>query len=209
MTKSKWMVAAAATTMLAGVALAQAPARPAMPETRDAVSARVAEMFARLDADRNGVVTEAERGAVRQKRMEKRIEKRAEKRAERGAGQPMRDPRAAFDRLDSNRDGMLSPEEFARGREIRIEKRVERRGGRYGGGHGMAGMMFGMADSNRDGQVTLAEAQAMALSHFDMADTNRDGRIAAEERAAMHEKMRTMHQGMGHGGHHQDAKPAG
>ena len=32
-----------------------------------------------------------------------------------------------------------------------------------------------MADSNSDGQITLAEAEAMALQHFDQMDANRDG----------------------------------
>ena len=37
----------------------------------------------------------------------------------------MRDPNAAFDRLDANRDGSISRDEFAKGREVRIERRVD------------------------------------------------------------------------------------
>jgi len=33
---------------------------------------------------------------------------------------PMADPKAAFDRLDANKDGMISRDEFARGRELRM-----------------------------------------------------------------------------------------
>ena len=45
----------------------------------------------------------------------------------------MRDPAAAFDRLDANRDGSISRDEFAKGREVRIEKRVITQGGAPGG----------------------------------------------------------------------------
>jgi hypothetical protein len=53
---------------------------------------------------------------------------------------------------------------------------------------GFGGRMFDMADGNRDGRVTLAEAQAAALAHFDRADTNRDGRITPDE----HRNIRMM-----------------
>jgi hypothetical protein len=46
--------------------------------------------------------------------------------------------------------------------------------------------MFEDADANRDGRVSLAEAQAMALAHFDKADLNHDGKITPEERAQGH-----------------------
>ena len=99
----------------------------------------------------------------------------------------MGDPNAAFDRLDTNKDGSISRDEFAKGREQRIEKRVEirkqragRRQGRQGsqthawrmhGGMGGTRMIV-MADTNKDGNITLAEAETLALQHFDQMDTN-------------------------------------
>jgi Ca2+-binding EF-hand superfamily protein len=50
--------------------------------------------------------------------------------------------------------------------------------------------MFTMADTNHDGRVTLAEAQAAALQHFDMVDTNHDGQISPDERMQMHQRMK-------------------
>ena len=47
---------------------------------------------------------------------------------------------------------------------------------------GFGGHLFEMADTNRDGRVSLAEAQAAALAHFDKADTNHDGKITPDER---------------------------
>jgi hypothetical protein len=52
-----------------------------------------------------------------------------------------------------------------------------------------------MADGNKDGQVTLQEAQAAALKHFDMADANHDGQITPDEHRQMRERMRAEHRG--------------
>jgi hypothetical protein len=60
----------------------------------------------------------------------------------------------------------------------------------HGMGMGFGGRLFEMADGNRDGRVSLAEAQAAALAHFDKADVNHDGRITPDERQQMHETMR-------------------
>ncbi len=64
------------------------------------------------------------------------------------------------------------------------------------GGMGMGGFgerMFEMADTNHDGRVSLAEAQAAALAHFDKADLNHDGKITPDERQQMHETIRFEH----------------
>lgn len=126
-------------------------------------------------------------------------------------GGPARDPAKAFDRLDTNKDGSISREEFAKGRELRIERRIVRGGpegadggpakrmqwrerpGKPGGMRGAR--MIVMSDADKDGRITLAEAEAMALKHFDQMDTNKDGRVTAEERRAgrpMMIKMRKM-----------------
>ena len=112
----------------------------------------------------------------------------------------MGDPNAAFDRLDANKDGSISRDEFAKAREQRIERRVEIRKERKEGAKdgkevrashahargmgGFGGRMIVMADTNKDGQITLAEAEALALQHFDQMDTNRDGQVTPEERRA-------------------------
>ena len=54
---------------------------------------------------------------------------------------------------------------------------------------GFGGGMIAMADTNKDGQVTQAEAEAMALQHFDQMDTNRDGQVTPEERRAGRQMM--------------------
>lgn len=112
---------------------------------------------------------------------------------------PMGDPNAAFDRLDANRDGSISRDEFAKAREQRIERRVEiregdkapkdgkearRHGMRMHGPGGFGGRMIVMADTNADGRITQAEAEALALQHFDQMDANHDGQVTPDERRA-------------------------
>jgi Ca2+-binding EF-hand superfamily protein len=173
----------------AGVAIAQAPqptpapapvapmaAHPTMqlPQTRDEVVAKVREHFAQMDVNRDGFVTRDEMQGMRGERRAKRM-------AMRGAA-PDATRGGAFERLDTNRDNMISREEFTSHRAMRAEhagKRGERMAMR---GHGM---MMRRADADKDGRVSLAEAQAAAVQHFDKVDINRDGRITPEERQQM------------------------
>lgn len=162
--------------------------------TRDEVVARVREHFARLDTNRDGFLTREEADAGREQMRERIGERLKERGAERSAG--------AFDRLDANKDGVISRDEFNQAREVRIEKRIERRAEgeaqkpqmmrmhRIGGFGRLGGHMFDMADANKDGRVSLQEAQDAAVRHFDMADTNRDGRITREERRQMRQAQR-------------------
>ncbi len=160
-----------------------APMPVAKTMIRADIQTRVQTQFAKRDANRDGFLTAEEMtrrgGGTKMRRME--------------GQQAMRDPNVAFDRLDINGDGSISRDEFARGRQVRIEKRVvmkQQRGIRGGGMMGAA--MLKMADANRDGRVSLAEATTGALRHFDMMDTNRDGRVTPEERAAGRAHMRQM-----------------
>jgi hypothetical protein len=214
----KFLIATAA--LMAGTAaLAQTtpvapPAPPAPPEpmahpmadkvmTRNEVVAMVRDHFGRLDVDKNGSITTDEvtkgHGKMGDRVREMRIEH-----GEGGEKHVMRlerrDPTQAFDRLDANKDGAISRDEFMKGHEERIEKRIEirerrkeaakdgklgdKRAFRMRHGGMMSGRMIVMADSDHDGRITLGEAEAMALQHFDQMDSNRDGRVTPEERRA-------------------------
>jgi len=158
------------------------------------VQAKVAQAFQKRDSNRDGALTKDELDR----------KGRGMKHAARARGARM-DPNAMFDRMDANRDGTISRDEFARGHEMRVERRVAMRGpdgakmkmrhpgmdGAHGGMHRgmMGGRMLAMADTNKDGRVTLAEAQGAASRHFAMADTNRDGRVTTDEMKAMHGRM--------------------
>lgn len=203
-----------ATALLAGTAVAQtapvtqpAPAVPPAPSTpmahpmRDKVMTRaevvqkVREHFDQMDTNKDGAVTTAEIDQSRDKMF------RDFKAFDGGHVITMGDPNAAFDRLDANKDGSISRDEFAKAREERIERRVERRDQlkdtpkegkevrrhvmRMHGPGGFGGSrMIVMADTDKDGRITQAEAEALALQHFDQMDSNKDGQVTREERRA-------------------------
>ena len=206
----KYLMAAAA--LMTGAAVAQtapvaqpapavptaAPAPTAHPvrdkvTTRDEAVQMVRRHFGEMDANKDGTVTTAEMDAARGKRFEDF------KAFDGGHAMVMGDPNAAFDRLDTNKDSYISREEFTKAREQRVERRIEKRAERksspkegkevrrhmrMNGPGGFGGGMLAMADTNKDGQVTQAEAEALALQHFDKMDANRDGQITPEERRA-------------------------
>lgn len=196
----------AAAIVIAVPAMAQvlAPAAPIAPiaprmemtHTRDQVVAKVRDHFAKMDVNRDGfiggdelTVNRKHPGGAWQGESGRTAMMRE---------RPMHDPNAAFDRLDANHDGAISRGEFAKGRQMRIERKMVMNGapGAAGDHRGMrmkmhrmgGGRMMKMADLNRDGRVSLQEATTSALQHFDQVDTNRDGRITPDERRSMRQR---------------------
>ena len=207
----------AATILMAGTALAQtpppAPPAPAAPPMHDRVTTRaeavdkVREHFGKLDANKDGAVTKEE-VMEGHRELGKRFRDIRTEHAEGSAPHvmmldgPRGDPNAAFDRLDTNKDGSISREEFAAGREKRLERRIVMREQRRDAatpkdgkevrkhvmrmhGRGPFGAhMIVMADTDKDGKITQSEAEALALRHFDEMDSNKDGQVTPEERRA-------------------------
>ena len=211
-------VSAMALVATAAVAVAQptpAPAGPDQVMTRGDVQAKVRQHFAQLDANKDGAITTAEIGEMKMQHggVGGHDGMKMHGGAMHGGAMPggaMHDPVAAFDRLDANKDGSISRDEFAKGREMRIEKRIVMNGGegsapggmgkhhmgggKMGGGGMAGGRMIVMADTNKDGRITLPEAEAMALQHFDKMDVNRDGQVTRDERRAGRPMMIKMRQ---------------
>lgn len=158
--------------------------------TRAEAQASAAQMFARMDANKDGKIDATDRAA-----------QRAEMQAQR------------FAALDANKDGSISKAEWDQHDADRAAKRAERgekraaageardgardgerrgmrghhgqRGGRHGG---MGGWM--KADADGDKAISQAEFQTAALARFDRTDANKDGQITAEERQAARQAMR-------------------
>ncbi len=170
--------------------------------TRGEVADHVRKMFSMLDGNKDGYLTPDEVGSFggRMQAMHGEMDQRM---ADRGV--MMGDPGAMFDRLDTNHDGAISRQEFMASHGQMRQTRVivmrqgasapgEALGTAAGGMHrhgmmmggGFGGHLFGMADANKDGRVSLAEAQAAALAHFDKADVNHDGKLTPDERAQAH-----------------------
>ena len=176
-----------------GVAIAQpmgGPARDPMggkTVTRAEAQTRAGEMFAKMDANKDGKLDAADREARRG---------------------------AMFSRLDTDKNGAISRDEFnarhQRAQGAREGMKGEGHKGEGHRGHGMRGthgkkgmggmMMMRMADTNKDGAVSRDELLAAHAKHFDMADANKDGSLTPEERKAAHAKMREHKRGM-KGGH--------
>jgi Ca2+-binding EF-hand superfamily protein len=161
-----------ATTAYAGMAAAEpGPGRGDGVTTRAEAQAHAAEMFAKMDANKDGKLDPADRAAHQA---------------------------AMFDRLDANKDGSVSRDEFANARPERghgAERGDERRErgarmGRRGGGERMGMMLMHMADTDKDGSVTQAELTSAALAHFDKTDANKDGQVTRDERRAARQQMR-------------------
>lgn len=155
---------------LSGAALAQNAAAPAAEKaakpdlTRAEAQAKAEAAFARLDANRDGTLNEADRAARRAQ---------------------------MFDRIDTNRDGSISRAEFDAmhaGHGEHGKSHGERMGrkGPGGGHHAMMGGAMGM----RDLPATREAFVARALERFDRADANRDGTLTQAERKAARESMR-------------------
>lgn len=156
--------------------------RPSRVQTRGEVVGHVRTMFARLDANRDGFLTQEEARSGRAQAVR--------------AGQPQSLRRnhaeragRAFDRFDANRDGAISRAEWDAHTAQRQQRRaaLSAQGRRPGQamrarGVGLGGRMFEMADVNRDNRVSMAEAQSAALQRFDRADLNRDGALTPDER---------------------------
>jgi Ca2+-binding EF-hand superfamily protein len=213
------------------------------PMTRAEVKAKVDAHFAKLDTNRDGYLTPDEIAAghgmrgegmamhrmradgpmaegpmgdrpMREGQMAERQMRDGPMREGPMADGPGRDGRAeVFARLDSNHDGVVTRDEFmnAGPGAGRVERRVfvvrdgdgpgregpgmgpgggmGMRGG-MGPGGGMHGRMMERMDSNHDGRISLAEAEAGALQAFDRADSNHDGVVTPEERQAARGMMR-------------------
>lgn len=143
--------------------------------TRAEAQAHATQMFARMDANKDGKLDAADGEARRN---------------------------ARFDRMDTNKDGQISREEFAANhRPARPEgaatgQRPDRAEGKHRMGHRGKGRGFhggGMmrnADANGDKSISQAEFVAAALQRFDSMDANKDGQVTREERQAARTAMR-------------------
>lgn len=157
---------------MAGVAVAQQQApradRPIPPDpfgnatiTRAEAESKAAALFARLDANKDGKLDQADRQAMRAARLSRR-----------------------FDALDTNKDGKLDRAEFTAPRPAPQPGAAgSGMGGMGMGGAGRAHRLARM-DGNADRAISREEFVAGVLQRFDAADANKDGKLTPEERAS-------------------------
>ncbi|WP_158611040.1 EF-hand domain-containing protein [Aurantiacibacter spongiae] len=148
-------------------ALAQADAdatahRRGAETTRVQTQARAAAMFARMDANGDGVLSQADREA------------RA---------------RARFEAMDADGNGAVTFAEMQAHhrdmRGMRGDGQRRDRGERMGHRGGLHGAMMGLrAGTGSDGSISQSDFVSAALARFDAADANSDGTVTREERRA-------------------------
>ncbi|MCX7864901.1 MAG: EF-hand domain-containing protein [Novosphingobium sp.] len=143
--------------------------------TRSEAQAHAAAMFARLDANKDGQIDEADRAMLREQ-MRSRM----------------------FARLDADNNGSISRAEFmasdhpGKHRHAGSEQHADSPGKHHHrDGHGVGhGKMLKMADADGDGRISPAEFTAAADKRFAAIDADNDGRITMQERQAHRQKMR-------------------
>ena len=193
---------------------APAPNRAPKPDmTRAAAQARAEAMFARMDANKDGILNETDRAAAKTQMFDRLDADRngAISQAElaaRSDAQKNERRAAMFARVDTDRNGSLSRAELeamhaARGDRMKPGMKHGMHQGAPGtdqammGGHRMgagAAMRAGPGGHRgmmkMDGPTTRQAFVDRALANFDRADTNRDGTVTQAERRAAHETMR-------------------
>ena len=177
MKKITLLTLGAALISVPAIAAQGGPADTKSPMTRAQAQTHAIEMFAKLDANKDGKLDATDRAA-----------RRAEMQAKR------------FAALDADKDGTISKAEWDKHAADRAAKRSEKRaaageardgkphamrGHGKRGGHHMGGWGRGMKPGGAgDKVVTQAEFVAAALTRFDSLDANKDGQVTAEERQA-------------------------
>jgi Ca2+-binding EF-hand superfamily protein len=95
--------------------------------------------------------------------------------------------RDMFKKIDANGDGKLSPDELKAG----MEKHEKMMGGKTPGGRETAIEKMKMMDTNNDGSISEDEFISSSKTTFDKMDTNHDGFLSKDELKAGHEKMKS------------------
>ncbi len=177
--------------------------------TQSEHEARTGERFARLDRNSDGAIDATEVEASITERMGERRGRLAERSGGRMSERVIRrfdenrdgkvtreefdaNLRRMFAHMDLNNDGRITDEDLPpmmRGRNALAEGAGTGFGnGRGGHGGPMMGLLRG-ADANKDGVITLEEAQTRAVAMFAQFDRNRDGTIDTADRDMMRKEM--------------------
>jgi Ca2+-binding EF-hand superfamily protein len=144
--------------------------------------------FAELDANKDGVLTPSEAAQGGQRMMQRHAEERFTAKDANKDGRLSKEeaqmPEARFAKLDANQDGFITKEEFQSAKAKKAEKHAK-----------FAARMFQKVDTDGNGKLSRAEAQAHTDALFQRLDANGDKVVTKEELKAAHG-----HWGKRHGG---------
>ncbi|MDG2532727.1 EF-hand domain-containing protein [Sphingomonas sp. HITSZ_GF] len=96
---------------------------------------------------------------------------------------------AMLDRLDTNKDGVITRDEFSADVARRFAKLDADKDGKVSQAELQAASPGGMGARGMTGDMTLADMQARADKRFERLDTNHDGKIDQAERDAIRARM--------------------
>jgi Ca2+-binding EF-hand superfamily protein len=158
---------------------------------------RRARIFARIDTDRDGVISPTEREASLMRwfaRMDADRDGRLTRREFATARQWLRGgPDRRFERLDANRDGAISFQELLDRRADQMQAADRDKDGKVsrreflarGAGNGVLfarrQKLFERLDADRDGYITPLENGMALKGWFARLDANRDGQLTQQE----------------------------
>lgn len=153
----EYLLIASAFLVPAAVSAQGPSASPTAPKPvlRTDVVRELDSSFARIDANRDGIVTKVEADASQERARQQNIV-RLRRQAEQ-----------QFAQLDTDKNGQISLAEFtARAGAARVPSGES---------------VIALLDSNKDKQLTIQEFRAKRLAQFDTLDVNRDGTLTQLE----------------------------
>ena len=154
---TKHLLSTAFLASLAAAAGAQSAGQGLQPISRSAFLERIDGAFVGVDANKDGFLDRGEIETAEAKAFA----------ARKAYGLKQRE--AAFRKLDTNKDGSLTLQEFnAQAIAAPLPK-------------ANAAPILGRLDSNKDGKISLAENRAPTMAQFDRADANKDGTLSVDE----------------------------
>lgn len=156
------MLLTIAIAAMASPALPQATPAPKGPQavSRAVFMARIDRAFGEIDANKDGYASKAEIEAAEAKALETRKARVARQRE------------AAFHRMDKDKNGSVSIQEFNAAMDAMPDRKPD------------ATARLNRYDSNKDGRISMVENRGPATAQFERLDTNKDGILSVEEQKA-------------------------
>lgn len=138
------------------------PAPQTQPQavTKAQFSGNIDKMFAGIDANKDGFLSPAEIEAEQAREIQAALQQFRAARA------------AAFQKMDTNKDGNVSMAEWVAARPEPTAKKPD------------ASKTMARVDANKDGKISRDEYRVRPMRDFDKLDTNKDGQVDAKEQAA-------------------------
>lgn len=141
-------------------AAAQAAPQTPQPISRAAYTSRLDQAFAQFDANGDGQITAAEIASAQSKEAAQLRTALEQRRTQ------------VFNAMDTNHDGQISRAEFNAANQIQLPQPTP------------PASVIAEMDTNKDGKISKDEFRSPKLRQFDAADTNHDGMVSPAEAQA-------------------------